>query len=120
MEKFLMQEIPENTQVVLNVPEGRLRVGGSVDTEAGEGALIFGIADEEAKQGSRHAPGNDTQAVRIIIQDPDRLRTIARACEELAERMEALLYEEDDGDDEGCSDCSGCCGCGFMFGGGCE
>lgn len=116
-EKFVvMKDIPENETVVLDVPLGKLRVGGVVHPH-GEGLMVFSISDEEKEIGSRagHAR-RDREAVKIVIQTPERAETIAMAFIEMAKNMRAMLeneeekeeVDEDDGELECACECEFC------------
>lgn len=101
MGKFVtMKDIPEGEQVILDVPEGRLRVGGIV-RPYGEALAIFSIAEETEKPGSRPAhKTTDRQAVKIVVQTPERAETIALAFIEMARKMREVMGEVPPTDDE--------------------
>ena len=98
MEKFIMSEIPDNQQVVLDVPVGHLRMRGNILRD-GAGEMVFAIADESATIGDRVRDYIRSDALRIICQTPEKAETIAQAFLELAADMrEAIEAIEESGD----------------------
>ena len=86
MEKFIMSELGDNEQVVLDVPVGCLRL--HYDTlHDGAGEMVFSISEECADPGTRAYDEDCSDAVRIICQTPEKAETIARAFIELASYM---------------------------------
>lgn len=105
MEKYLVSEIPQNQQVVIDVPEGHLRIAGYVDSDRGDGRMVFSRSYKHAEVGS-HA-GFDADAVPLLqmhIQSRERALVIARAFLKLAEDMEQ--WEDDATASDACEECS--------------
>ena len=116
MSRFVtMKDIPEGEHVVLDVPEGQLRIGGVVHPN-GEAIAVFSISDEQAVAGSRPtSKPSDRTAVEIVLQTPERAETIALAFIELANKMreaitrqEYILVKDEDEEDVCCGCCDGC------------
>ena len=83
MEKFIMAELADNEQVVLDVPIGHLLMRNNILRD-GAGEVIFSIADSYAKPGVKTNNTNRTDALRIICQTPEKAETIAKVFVELA------------------------------------
>lgn len=112
MNKFVnVKDIPADEHIVLDVPVGHLRVGGTVHA-SGEGLMIFSISDDEKRVGTRPASSHrDREAVKIVVQTPEKAETIALAFIEMANKMREVLDEdEDDDEDEAVIVCNECCG----------
>lgn len=114
MNKFVnVKDIPADEHIVLDVPVGYLRVGGTVHA-SGEGLMVFSISDDEKRVGTRPAPAHrDREAVKIVVQTPEKAETIALAFIEMARKMREVLDtdydEEDEEDDDGFILCEGNC-----------
>ena len=85
-EVVTVREVPAGETVVMDVPPGRMRVGG--DIRDGIGTMVFSISDESLETGSRpgHKPG-DRDALRMVIQTPEKAEAIALAFIEMASKM---------------------------------
>ena len=114
MNKFVnVKDIPADEHIVLDVPVGHLRVGGTVHA-SGEGLMVFSISDDKKRVGTRPAPAHrDREAVKIVVQTPQKAETIALAFIEMARKMREVLDtdydEEDEEDDDGFVLCEGNC-----------
>ena len=114
MNKFVnVKDIPADEHIVLDVPVGHLRVGGTVHA-SGEGLMVFSISDDKKRVGTRPAPAHrDREAVKIVVQTPEKAETIALAFIEMARKMREVLDtdcdEEDEEDDDGFVLCEGNC-----------
>lgn len=96
-EFFTVREVPVGETVVLDVPLGRLRAGGTV--KDGIGTMVFSISEEAREAGSRpgHTRG-DREALRLIVQSPEKAEAIAMAFLEMAHKLHE--QELDDGEQE--------------------
>lgn len=89
MEKYLVSEIPQHQQVVIDVPEGYLRVAGYVNEDTGDGRMVFSRATKFADVGS--AAVSESESVPLLhlhVQTPERARAIARAFMQLADNLQ--------------------------------
>ena len=106
MDKYLVSEIPGNQQVVIDVPEGYLRVAGYVDQDTGDGRMVFTRATKFAETGSEVSYDKDNiPLMQMHIQTPERAMVIAHAFMQLAESMQEWA------DDAECSDNCEECNC---------
>lgn len=93
MDKYLVTEIPENQHVMIDAPEGFMRVTGSVDEVFGDGNIFF----------VRESECGDVPLLQMRIRTPERARGIAEAFNQLADLMECWINADD---------CPACCmGC---------
>ena len=89
MDKYLVSEIPGNQQVVIDVPEGYLRVAGYVDPNTGDGRMVFTRATRFAETGSEVSYDKDNiPLMQMHIQTPERALVIADAFVRLADSMQ--------------------------------
>lgn len=105
MEKYLVSEIPQHQQVVIDVPEGHLRIAGYVDEDRGDGRMVFSRSSVHAEVGSHS--GFDADSVPLLqmhIQSKERALVIAHAFMQLAEDMEK--WEDDTAMSDACEECS--------------
>ena len=109
MDKYLISAIPVNQQVVIDVPEGYLRVAGFVDRDNGDGRMVFTRATKYAALGSSVGRDDDSiPLLQINIPTAERALVIADAFMRLADSMKD--WEDDvecvDNCEEGnCDDC---------------
>ena len=112
MDKFMVTEIPAEQQVVIDVPEGYLRVTGSMDPSNGDGRLVMTRALEPADPGTETNSEHTIPLLQIHIQSPERAMVIATALYRLAEMMKAWRIDNDVLDEDEDDDCEDCCpGC---------
>lgn len=123
MGKYVMKEIPENEVVVLDVPVGKMRVGGQIRPDGEEGMMVFSIADNPARPGDKVGDEAKTPAVKIAVHGPGSAFAIAKAFAEMAHEMIDIACdlvddeEDEEWDDEDAFDddgdeiipCGGCC-----------
>jgi len=86
MDMFVMKQLDECEQVVLDVEPGHMRLRDRILRD-GAGEVIFSIADGVAKPGTKVNDTYKTDALRIICQTPEKAETIAKAFVELAIHM---------------------------------
>lgn len=100
MEKFVMTPIPDEDQVVLDVPEGRLRMDFEIH-DNGEGLMLFSIAKEYERPGAfAKRQESEVPALKLVVQSPEKANAIAHAFLAMADAMEDFADDEDDDDDE--------------------
>ena len=92
MERFIMTELAENEQVVLDVPVGHMRLHYRILRD-GAGEMVFSIADDHAVPGMALHDTVRTEALRIICQTPEKAEVIARAFIGLADHMRKAAME---------------------------
>ena len=98
MNRYAMKEIPKNGVVVLDVPAGRLRVGGKIARTGEEGVMVFSIADKAATPGDVCVGEKNTPAVKIAVHGPGSAAAISKAFAEMAHDMIDLAVDLDDED----------------------
>ena len=109
MDKYLISAIPVNQQVVIDVPEGYLRVAGFVDRDNGDGRMVFTRATKYAALGS--SVGHDEDSIPLLqINSPtaERALVIADAFMRLADAMkdwEDGVECVDNCEEGNCDDC---------------
>ncbi len=105
MDKYLVSAIPAEQQVIIDVPEGYLRVSGYVDGRDGDGRMVFSRATEYADTGNTVMPNkHNIPLLQMHIQTPERAMVIARAFVQLAEEMRD--WEDDADRMEACEECN--------------
>lgn len=108
MGKYLVKPILKEQEVLIDTPEGYLRVTAGMNDMTGEGSLILSEAYEYAKPGD-DVPSNEEQVplAKVRITSKERALTIARVLVELASKMRE--WEDDNEDcDKDCVDCDTC------------
>ncbi len=105
MDKYLVSEIPVDQQVIIDVPEGYLRVSGYVDGTNGDGRMVFSRATEFAETGGMVRPSShNIPLLQMHVQTPARALVIARAFMQLAEEMRE--WEDEAERMEQCEECN--------------
>ena len=105
MDKYLVSEIPGNQQVVIDVPEGYLRVAGYVDSNNGDGKMVFTRATTFAETGSSVGRSDDSiPLLQMHIQTPERALVIAHAFMKLADTMQEWVDNAECSDN--CEECN--------------
>ena len=122
MDKYLVSEIPTNQQVIIDVPEGFLRITGYVDHDTGDGKMVFTRAIDYESSGSEVPHGSGIiPLMQMHIQSPLRALVIAEAFINLANEMKEYRDDDDDDDwfDDECEtyDCDDCPKHDICFGG---
>lgn len=109
MDKYLVSAIPDEQQVVIDVPEGFLRISVSMDDASGEGRLVLASARNRANVGEEvHDMAERTPILQMRIETPQRAEALARALLSLADTMHEWLGDEEVicEDDSECEDCA--------------
>lgn len=108
MSKYLVKPILKEQEVLIDTPEGYLRVTAGMNDMTGEGSLILSEAYEYAKPGDDVSSNEErVPLAKVRITSKERALTIARVMLELASKMRE--WEDDDEDcDEDCIDCDTC------------
>lgn len=104
MGKYLVKPILKEQEVLIDTPEGYLRVTAGMNDLTGEGSLILSEAYEYVKPGD-DVPNNEEQVplAKVRITSKERALALARVLLELASKM-----REWEDDDEDCVDCDTC------------
>ena len=106
MSKYLVSEIPENQHMIIDVPEGFMRVCGAINPDTGEGNMAFSQAFASANTGEKVSSGSHSiPLLQMRIQSPEKALTIAQAFTDLAIRMKEF-YDEEDMESPDCDECS--------------
>ena len=108
MGKYLVKPILKEQEVLIDTPEGYLRVTAGMNDMTGEGSLILSEAYEYAEPGA-DVPNDEEQVplAKVRITSKERALTLARVLLKLASKMRE--WEDNDEDcDEDCIDRDTC------------